>query len=154
MSSKIPYLGALIILIVAGASCSQIIVKECPNGEVVTFTDIDHAFPVYASSFEVSLKASYNEFEKLEISGGADVKRNITRLREELGQVASMHQDRLKAALLGLQTAPCDQGNRTRFWDALDKINSDGMELRSFLEKLKSLDAKGITDLLDNTRFK
>jgi len=93
---------------------------------------------VYAKTFDVKLKATVKELEKLEASGEASLKEEVSTLRQELDNTSSRLEMRLKTTLLGLQTMPCDQEARKEFWAAMKLVNDKTDELEKILAAVKS----------------
>jgi len=122
----------LLCLLLTGCQ-SHIQTLTCPNGEPVVITDIQHAFAVYAPSYNYGLKATFKKLDGLEINATASQKQEITAEREKLSQESSQFQDALKTAILGLQTTPCDPAARVRFSETIVKINQRGIKLSEVL---------------------
>ena len=87
------------------------------------------AYPVYAVSYDASLKATYKTLKDREISGDATLKTQIKDLREKLSAESINVENKLKTALLGLQTTPCSDLARTKFWEVLQQTTENGYKL-------------------------
>lgn len=100
--------------------------------------DVSKAYPIYAGKFDIALKTTLAELDKLEVSADAALKASVQKLRDDLDNTSSRLEMRLKTAVMGLQTMPCDQTARDEFWKALKLVNEKTDELERLPPKIRS----------------
>lgn len=142
---------SIFFIFLAGCEQNPYIVLNCPetNEPVTILKDVSKVFPVYGSSYSANLDSTIKILKKLEASLSGNMKKNISKIREDLNQENIQIETMLKTAVLALQNTPCDTKVRDNFWVALKDINDRGLKLN----KLKNSLENKITSVSDvNTR--
>lgn len=154
MKLNFHFISFLCIIIIIGCSGNLKVLKCPPNDEpVVVLKNIDKAYPVYAVSYNSNLIATLRALDSLQVSVDAVLVKKIEELREKLNQESSRVEMHLKTSLLALQTTPCDLKVRNEFWNLLNKINENAIELNELSKRLKQLDYRNpnkLVELIDN----
>lgn len=148
-----------IVLVINGcSSIEKIPCERIENGIKITEIVIvqRHYEKIYQPAIkttEEGLKTTIAVLDQFKISDlNANVKTNITELRDKLDQFSSRAQDIIRASYLALQTFPCDKDVRKRHFDLLDNIAKENSALEKLKTQLTSIINKGTIGGVDENK--
>lgn len=121
---------AIIFVAIVLAGCGHRGIN-CPDGEPVAVWSVEDAYQTYAREYEAKFSVAANQIDKIASDENVSIesKLKVVKLRQDLDQERSALQERLKTAVISLQTTPCDKEVRRRVLDLQQEFADRAKEI-------------------------
>lgn len=121
---------AIIFVAIVLAGCGHRVIN-CPDGEPVAVWSVEDAYQTYAREYEAKFSVAANQIDKIASDENVSIesKSKVVKLRQDLDQERSALQERLKTAVISLQTTPCDKEVRRRVLDLQQEFADRAKEI-------------------------
>jgi hypothetical protein len=142
MKNNIPFSLIVIFMIsieFIGCCSDKFTTLTCADGNPVrVLKDVQDAYPQYAYSYDLGVKANIDVINKVNIGTDIGYKETLDTLRQSLNQESSRIQQLLIGVATEIEAAPCDKVHRDKMDDLLSQIADETSELNKLSESLKS----------------
>lgn len=110
---------------------------------VIIHKNLDDHMPFFVKKREITAKSTIDLFGKINLADAStEVKTEVENLRELLNNSTTRQENLVRAALLGYTSDPCNTSSAERYFNLLDNIAKDQIQLAELESKLKSLSTK------------